>query len=674
MPALAETDKAPDVGRILSAAVGAGIRVFVNPAPAFRDRPGPLRFGLALLAVCWAAKTAVVVRQASMDGMNGRDVGAVLWWVCALGFEDIWLAAGLAATLALAGAALRRRPRARGVVARAGAITYALLAGWAAINVPVMAELSSPLTLGFLHAASPALGDSFARSVNLFTIGAPLALGGLAAALPRWLPRQIPTRARPAAAVVLAAVGAVALLGPRALARAETRGLHKSAVLSVVGTTWRRHRATGDPDRLDRTLPGCAASLGAPGEDLRALGGLARGRNILWVVLESTGARALPAYGGARDMTPNLSALARDAILWERAYAAYPESIKGLFSMLCSRVPPPDSEAADYGSGRLPCAPVAEVFTRAGYATALFHSGRFDYLGMDAVVAGRGFATLRDAGSIPSRFTSSFGVDDRATADALLGWIDARPPGRPFFAVYMPIAGHHPYHAPGDTPRPLPERTLRDEYLNDLFVGDQAFGHLRAGLAARGLDDDTVYIVVGDHGEAFREHPGNVAHALFLYEENVHVPFFVAAPGRLRGLRRAPQVVSLVDLAPTTLALAGLPGSADHEGSSALDAQPRVARFFTEQASRRAGLVDGSLKLVVDLDGGRRQLFELAHDAGERHPLPDADADRLARYDDCLRWPPPRSRKSWALSWTRSDVVRSPSRPGTSTSTSRRRP
>jgi arylsulfatase A-like enzyme len=562
-------------------------------------RDAAARLGLCLLAVAAAAKLVVLARQASPG-----DAWRTPWAVPAFLFQDVACAA------MLAGIAWATRARWLSLGLYLGGV------GWLALNVPVTAVMSSPITAGFLHAAGGPLGDSFSRYLSVANLGGGLAMVALGVAL---LVVSRHVRVRP----VWLAPLLLLPLGPPALARVETRGLHRNAVLALVETTWRR--GLSPYDIATRPCP----SAESPGVDLRGLAGAARGRNVVWVILESTGARALAPYGAA-DVTPHLTALARGALVWERAYTAYPESIKGLFSMLCSRSPPQDAEASDFAA-RLPCASVGEVFRRAGYRTGLFHSGRFAYLGMNDVVAGRGFDVLADAATIPSRFTSSFGVDDRATAEALLRFSDG---GRPFFAVYMPIAGHHPYHAPGEGPRPLAERSERDEYLNDLRAGDDAFGHLRAGLRARGLDERTLYVVMGDHGEAFREHPGNVAHALFLYEENVRVPLFAAAPGLLTA-RRVPQLASALDLAPTTLALAGLPAPAVYEGRSALDPAPRVARFHTAQAMRRAGLVDGQWKLLTD-ETGRAQLYDLAGDPDERHDLAAAHPDRVARYAACL--------------------------------------
>ena len=174
-------------------------------------------------------------------------------------------------------------------------------------------------------------------------------------------------------------------------------------MLALVETAGARWLGARRPPRPSLAAPVCrsADDAGTPAPP-RDLAGLARDRSVVWVILELVGARALSTYGNARDPAPELAALARDAVVFDRAYAAYPESIKGLFSILCSREPPPGSEASDYAVGRIGCVPIAEEMARAGYRTGLFHSGWFVYLGMRAVVEGRGFQELRDAGTIAS--------------------------------------------------------------------------------------------------------------------------------------------------------------------------------------------------------------------------------------------------------------------------------
>jgi lipoteichoic acid synthase len=621
------------------------------------------RFGArvgALLAVVVAAKVALW----GLRIHDGAAPAPSAWLPLALLHEDFRLVTAFAvmgAPLAmLAGRARRAHPRLGTAMSGCGALLYIALLVWTAGNVPVARALSSPLTSAMLYATGTAITDSIGTYVTPLNLGIPLALIVAGAVLPslssrraeriggggekraRWYGRR---RAAAIGAAIAATAAAAMLLGPYAVRRTDLSGWHRNAVLTLLRTSL----ASGRSGRaalpsLDSDVCRPADPPAGPAHPLADLAGLVSGRNIVWIVLESTGARALGAYGATTGVTPQLDALARDAVVFENAYAGYPESIKGLYAYLCARLPPAGVEAASLDAGRAPCPTAAAALTAAGWTTGLFHSGWFAYLGMRGVVSDRGFGTLVDAGSIDSPLRTSFGVDDRATATRVLAFVDALPPGQRFFAAFMPIAGHHPYHAPSQAPRPVPEHDDHDAYLNEMAVADDAVGLLRDGFKTRGLDARTVYIVVGDHGEAFREHPGNIAHALYVYEENVRIPFFIAAPGALAGQRRVPAPASLIDLSPTTVALAGVPvppkQGESSDGQSLLAGRPRVARFFTDQGVARWGLRDGRWKLIWDADADRARLFDLTADPGETRDQAAAHPDLVARYLACLGRPP----------------------------------
>jgi arylsulfatase A-like enzyme len=215
----------------------------------------------------------------------------------------------------------------------------------------------------------------------------------------------------------------------------------------------------------------------------------------------------------------------------------------------------------------------------------------------------------------------------------LLTWIDQGPRDRPFFVMYLPIAGHHPYNAPGEGPRPYGERPDLDRYASDLYRGDAAFGALEDGIAARGLADRTLWVVMGDHGEAFFQHEGNFAHTLFLYEENVHVPLIVAAPGLTDRVVRAPQIGSTADVAPTLLDLTGIAAPERWQGRSLLANDPGVARFYTDHTIWQMGLRSGRWKLIHEVESGRSKLFDLAKDPGETVDLAASERERVRRYE-----------------------------------------
>ncbi len=529
--------------------------------------------------------------------------------------------AAIAASLALLDSTLRR-PRLTWIV-------YALLAAIAAIEVPVVRALGTPLTPVMLRGAHVALADSILSHV---TFGAVLRIAtvvGVAVLVPlAWIRLCVPTASRDprrglaASVALLLAISAIGVVIPGA-----APPFHKNSLVALVGPL-----TNAPPVRATIVRISAREAEGAA-QDLGALRGIARGRNVLFVVLESTGVAPLGLYGAAgEDPMPRLTSLARDGLVFDAAYSTFPESIRSQVAFWESRHPRIGQMPHDLADP--PVSPLPEILTRHGYRTALVHAGHFDYLGMHDLVEGRGFHLLADAddivrsGSDDARATS-FGVTEEAAVDHILAWIDSGEGATPWFAVYLPIAGHHPY----DTPRagPFPATSAQSQHRNALRYADDALGALLDGLAARGVLDDTLVVVTGDHGEAFGEHPGNYGHTFQLFDENVHVPLVIALPG-CNTARRLSRVASHVDLAPTVLDLLDIAAPNGWEGASLLDPTPRIALFATDWSERLIGLRDGRYKFILSLDSDTAQLFDLDADPGETTDLATRLPEITARY------------------------------------------
>ena len=165
------------------------------------------------------------------------------------------------------------------------------------------------------------------------------------------------------------------------------------------------------------------------------------------------------------------------------------------------------------------------------------------------------------------------------------------------------------------------------------------------GLDARGLTRNLLWIVAGDHGEAFGQHVGNYGHTFYIYEENVHVPLVIAAPGLIPAETRRKQVVSLIDIAPTVLDLAvrgETPAAGDRfapalEGQTMSDGRSRMAFFAADYSRRMIGLRDGRFKAILTLDSGRMMLFDLDADPDEQTDIAADHAGRAVWYEHNLR-------------------------------------
>ena len=582
---------------------------------------------LALLAVLLTAKAFALA---------GRHLPVTAWAAIAFFWHD----GAVALAFACAEAAMRFcRTTPAATANQPPAATrrtvyglYAAAAAYVVVNVPVTRVLATPMTGPMWRAARGPLADSMRRHATLDMLLACGVTTAVALAAP-FAARRLH---RPARRLILAILVLASALGPLATSRLDTGGFERNAWTALIELVL--PSAAAAPSNAYWTRRGFDRSRE---DDLTSLAGAAAGRHIIFVSLESAGAQYLGLYGAQPDVMPSLSRLAQHAIVFERAYAAYPESIKGLYSILCSAWPAAGSDVSSYGGRR--CPSLAERLAQRGYRTALFHSGRFGYLGMEAVVRGRGYETLADAGDIGGHRQSSFGVDEASTVAAMLRWIESLPAGSRFFLTYLPIAGHHPY----ETPEPGPYEGVddRSRYLNALRYADQSLELLMRGLDARGLTRNLLWIVAGDHGEAFGQHVGNYGHTFYIYEENVHVPLVIAAPGLIPAETRRKQVVSLIDIAPTVFDLAvrgETPAAGDRfapalEGQTMSDGRSRMAFFAADYSRRMIGLRDGRFKAILTLDSGRMMLFDLDADPGEQTDIAADHAGRAVWYEHNLR-------------------------------------
>ena len=567
---------------------------------------------LSLLIVLIVAKVAMLA---------GRPIQFSAWMPVAYFWQDVLVAISF-------GILERLSDRFR-VGRMACWLIYSILVVFIAINVPVARVLSSPLTWQMLGATSGALSDSIkhhATGDNLLLMLLVIAVGCSIPLLYRSVsPIQWPNRSLFLLSAV--ALGAFILgFGPSATSRVDTVGMGRNAVTALATTVLPRINAnTESVTTTDWRRP---IEQDIRDEELLRLRGAAAGRNVFLILLESAGARYLHTYGANSNPMPTLTEMARSSIIFENAYAVYPESIKGLFSVLCSRYPALDTEAESYSSIATPS--IAAVLNGAGYHTALFHSGRFMYLGMESVVENRGYDVLEDAGAIGGNRESSFGVDEASTVQRALAWIDALGANERFFLTYLPIAGHHPYETPD--PGPFRERTEMDRYLNALHYADESMAALINGLRARGLEERTMFVIFGDHGEAFGQHDGNFGHSLFLYDENIRVPYLIAAPGLIKDSLPVTSPISLIDTAPTVLDLLGIGAPVDYQGLSALQPRSTTALFYTDYSLTFMGLRDGRWKYLYEMESGRSKLFDIVADADETTDLASIHLDRVETY------------------------------------------
>lgn len=363
-----------------------------------------------------------------------------------------------------------------------------------------------------------------------------------------------------------------------------------------------------------------------------------RPRSVVIVSLDTVRADRLGCHGRADAGTPRLDALAARGARFERAMTPTPLTLPAHASLLTSRLPLRHGVRHNEIHALPEAATtLAEALRGAGLRTGSFVG--------TAVLSpkhglGQGFDAHTGVEPAPG---AAFVMAERSAADVnrdVLGWLDGLG-GEPYFAFVHYMEAHAPY-AP-----PEPERTrfAADPYQGEIATLDRAVGELLDGLAARGLADSTLVVVVADHGEGLGEH-GELSHGAFLYESTLHVPMIVAGPG-VEPAQAIATPVSLVDVMPTVLDALDVPQPADLDGvslwatlsrgSPAAADRPLYAETFMGRIdfgwSELRAIRRGEWKYV---EAPRPELYDLAADPGEERDAFAAETARAESLRDAL--------------------------------------
>ena len=445
--------------------------------------------------------------------------------------------------------------------------------------------------------------------------------------------------------------------------------------------------AAPNPSRAAPLLVAAVAAALAGG-----CGGEPKGSNVVVITLDTTRADHLGCYGYPLPTTPNIDALAKQGVLFEQAYAPMPQTLP-THATLFTGLPPRAHQAVEnaHGLGE-GLGTLAETLAARDYETAAFIGS----LVLDQSTGiGRGFKVFDQPVGVQRDVQHEVERSAEAVTDEALSWALAR-----HFTAKRFLLWTHYYDAHG--PYEPKEQRIKPEavepqvrrhaefegldadalkatsaiwfgYDNELAFMDAHVGRLLKGLRQRKMLENTVLVVVGDHGEGLMEH-GEKSHGATLYQELMLVPLIIVLPDGSRAGTRIHGVVQMQDLLPTILDLAGHPDAlAGRPGlnlapalraGSELPARPVFFErpYYVPDSLRggralshgwgfgeMAGVVDGHEKLIrLPPDPQTKavvsQLYDLSADPDELRDIaaerPDAVARLSALLDEWLaRYP-----------------------------------
>lgn len=413
--------------------------------------------------------------------------------------------------------------------------------------------------------------------------------------------------------------------------------------------------------------------------------------NILIVMCDQMSAGALGAYGNPFAITPHLDELAARSTIFENAYCNYPICAPSRASMMAGRQP---SRIGVYdNAAEFPASipTFAHYLCNLGYQTSLI--GKMHFVGPDqlhgfeerltAELYPTDFAWNKVGVNFPKeQVANSKGITNSGAVrnsvqiehDELVAFrasrklfdLAKRGDERPFLLVASFTHPHEPYFAPqtfwdlySDVEIPAPKvpplaleqhdplsrrsgevldffhdftpeqiQTARRAYYGSVSYVDALVGRVLAALRDSGQADDTIVMFLSDHGDMLGER--GLWYKKVFFEAAMRVPLMIAGPG-IDATRRVQTPVSLVDLAPTLVALAGGDPVADtadpFDGVDLFDAaghrddRPVFAEIMSEGIAHPVVMIRRGKHKFIGGPMHPVQLFDLAEDPDELRNL-----------------------------------------------------
>ena len=358
-------------------------------------------------------------------------------------------------------------------------------------------------------------------------------------------------------------------------------------------------------------------------------------RNLLLVSLDTVRADHLGSYHHAAAQTPHIDALAAAGLRFEQASTVVPLTLPAHSSLMTGTFPAWHG-VRDNGGFYLDDDQItlAEILRDRGFRTGGF---------VGAFVLDRRWGISQGF----DRYFDDFDLDKYENASAMdmiqrpgsevvdrtLEWLQSEPTRR-FFAWVHLYDAHTPYEAPEPFRSRFPQ-TRAGAYDAEIASADAQVGRLVDALRADGRLDDTLVVVVADHGEMLGEH-GELTHGFFIYEGATHIPLIIAGPGVPAAV--VADQVRIVDVMPTALTLLGVPVPKQAQGANLMPlargqhlglvahSESWYPRYHYGWSELRA-IQDGRFKLIR---APRPELYDLSTDPREER---DRSADSGSRLD-----------------------------------------
>ncbi|HYQ72278.1 MAG TPA: LTA synthase family protein, partial [Gammaproteobacteria bacterium] len=282
-------------------------------------------------------------------------------------------------------------------------------------------------------------------------------------------------------------------------------------------------------------------------------------KNVVLIIMESFSGEFTGALGHDHGITPEFDKLAGQGLLFDRFFSSGTHTHQGMFATLaCFPNLPGHEYLMQQPEGQHRFSGLPALLKPLGFNDVYVYNGHFAWDNQEGFFRNQGMSRFigRDDFVNPVFIDATWGVSDEDMFNRSLEELQKLAAAeKPFFAVLQTLSNHTPYALPDTLPvAPVSGFGSLDRHLTAQRYSDWALGRFFAAAATTPWFDETLFVIVGDHGFGLGRQLTDIDLLRF------HVPLLLLGPGIQASYgKRSHRVATQPDIVPTIVGLLGKP-------------------------------------------------------------------------------------------------------------------
>ena len=351
-------------------------------------------------------------------------------------------------------------------------------------------------------------------------------------------------------------------------------------------------------------------------------------KNVVVILMESFAGRYVGALGSAEQITPYFDQLSQEGLLFTQFFSNGTHTHQGMFaSMACFPNLPAFEYLMQSPEGGHDFSGLPQLLSSQGYQDAYVYNGDFAWDNQQGFFSNQGMTHFigRNDYINPVVSDPTWGVSDQDMFQRAVQELNQLQGPKPFYALLQTLSNHTPYALPEQLPiTPVTGHGSLDQHLTAMRYSDWALGHFFEQAKQQPWYQDTLFVVLGDHGFGTPESLTDMD----LYR--FHVPMLLLAPGIQEKFGTTNAITATqVDMVPTIIGRFGQ--SVQHQcwGRDLLSLpkdDPGIGMIKPSGSDQTVALIQGN-KILVQAKGvpARPWSFTLGAHAQQQLLEPSAE-------------------------------------------------